>query len=69
MCFKSSFFPYYLKSLRLVNHKEEGKEFRNLRRFKSLFLTQCFILSWLVNHGVKIIEISSIIIKASFKDV
>jgi len=68
MCFKSSIFLWYFKSLRLVNYNE-GQKFRNLGRFKSLFLPLCFILSQLVNHGVKKIEMSSIIIKASFKDV
>jgi hypothetical protein len=37
MCFTSSFFPWYFKSLRLVNHKEEGQKFRNLGCFKNLF--------------------------------
>jgi len=37
MRFKSSFFPWYFKSLRLVNRKEKRQKFRNLGRFKDLF--------------------------------
>jgi hypothetical protein len=70
MCFTSSFFPWYFKSLRLVNHKEEGQKFRNLGCFKNLFF---FVLVFYTltarEPWSKKIKMSSIIIKASFKDV
>jgi len=37
MRFKSSFFPWYFKSLLLVNRKEKRQKFRNLGRFKDVF--------------------------------
>jgi hypothetical protein len=37
MRFKSLFFPWYFKSLLLVNRKEKRQKFRNLGRFKDVF--------------------------------
>jgi hypothetical protein len=69
MCFKSSFFPWYFKSLRLVNRKEEGQKFRNLGRFKSPFFFLVFYTLTARKPWSKKIEMSSITIKTSFKDV
>jgi hypothetical protein len=36
MYFKSTFFSWYFKCSRLVNHKDEEQKFRNLRKFRAL---------------------------------
>ena len=70
MCFESLFFPQYFKSLRLVNCKEEGQKIRNLGRFKKkLFFALVFYTVTARKPWSKKIEMSSIIIKASLKDV
>jgi len=71
MCFTSSFFPWYFKSLGLVNRKEEGQKFRNLGCFKNLFffVLVFYTLTAREPWSKKKIEMSSIIIKASFKNV
>jgi hypothetical protein len=59
MCFKSSFFPWYFKCLRLVNSE----------RFKSLFFALVFHTFTARKPWSQKIKISLIIIETSFKDV
>jgi len=52
-----------------VNHKEEGQKFRNLERFKKNYFFALMFYTLTARKPSKKIEMFSIIIKASFKDV